>query len=51
MNLIFTKLTVSPVEYRLASSSPLMNALVSLIIKNIIILGTKSLQVLVTIFM
>ena len=47
----WTLLTVSPVAYRLASSSPLMNCFASLTIKYMMILGTWSLQDVVTIFM
>jgi len=42
---------VSPVAYKCANSSELMKFLTSLIIRYIMVLGTKSRQVLVTIFM
>ena len=45
------RLTVSPVAYKLASNSAMMKSFVLLIIKCMMVLGTKSLVVLVTIFM
>ena len=42
---------VLPVAYKLANSSSLMNLLVSLMMMNMMALGTRSRQVLVMIFM
>ena len=55
MNAIKTRtrliITVSPVAYKLASNSAMIKSLVLLIIKCMIVLGTKSRVVFVTIFM